>query len=127
MQVIRHVSDCLLELACPSAFDFHSNNLVVTLATPDFSMPYIVSALTGSVIAVFSGLYFTILTERRRILAIRTLDSPARKKRVIKLAVVALVFAVLVPVMDDDWRDWIVRSLRGLGVPQESLESIGLV
>ena len=86
------------------------------MATPDFSMPYIVCALSSSLLAVYAGLVITTITERRRALAARALSKAGRRAKVIKLAAVGVVFVVLVPYLDPEWRDWLEEQLNGLGI-----------
>lgn len=121
------VAESLATLTCRAAHDSHTANVVTTLATPDFSMPYVVCSLTSSLIAIFSGLFFTLLTERRRTVAMRQLQRARSKWTRLKPVIILVLFAVLVPYMDPEWRDWVVAQLQGVGVSQQLLQTLGLV
>jgi GPI-anchor transamidase subunit T len=49
-----------------AAYRHYTEPLLVTLPTPDFSMPYNVITLTGTVLAIFFGAIFNSLLRRRR-------------------------------------------------------------
>lgn len=121
------MAEWLATIACRAEHDFHTSNVVTTLATPDFSMPYVVCSLTSSLLAIFSGLFFTLLTERRRAVALRHLLQRRSKWARLKPIVILLLFAVLVPYMDPEWRDWVVAQLKGMGASQHLLQHVGLV
>lgn len=113
---VAEVQKWLAQLACRGATDIHTNSVVVTLATPDFSMPYIVCALSSSLLAVYAGLMITTLTARPRWIAARALSKAGRRARLLKLVAVVAVFAVLVPYLDPEWRDWLEAQLVQMGV-----------
>lgn len=46
------------------SWNFYTPNLIVSLPTPDFSMPYNVITLSSTVIALFFGSYYNILTRK---------------------------------------------------------------
>lgn len=121
------VAEWLATLACRDVHDMHTANIVTTLATPDFSMPYVVCSLTSSLVAIFAGLFFTLLTERRRSVALRQLRRSSSKMTKLKPLIILALFLVLVPYMDTEWRDWVVAQLQGAGVSWGVLEAIGLV
>eukprot|EP00892_Ulva_mutabilis_P008756 jgi/Ulvmu1/6252/UM028_0110.1 len=121
------VAEWLATLACRAVHDAHTANIVTTLATPDFSMPYVVCSLTSSLLAIFSGLFFTLLTERRRVVALRQLRRANSKLTRLKPLIILALFVVLVPYMDTEWRDWLVVQLQGVGVSQGALQAVGLV
>lgn len=106
----------LAELGCRGGHDLHTNSVVVSLATPDFSMPYIVCALSSSLLAIYAGLVISALTERRRSTAHRLLSKRGKHARSVKLVLVIMAFLVLVPYLDSDWRDWLEEQLAPLGV-----------
>jgi len=56
----------LFELNTDEEFQIYTENLLVSLPTPDFSMPYNVITLTGTVIALFFGSIFNTLIRRIR-------------------------------------------------------------
>lgn len=121
------VAEWLATMTCRAVHDTHTANVVTTLATPDFSMPYVVCSLTSSLLAIFSGLLFTLLTERRRTVALRQLQRAKSKWTRLKPLIILLLFAVLVPYMDPEWRDWLVSQLEGVGASQQLLQALGLV
>lgn len=121
------VVEWLATMSCRAVHDTHTANVVTTLATPDFSMPYVVCSLTSSLLAIFSGLFFTLLTERRRTVALRQLQRAKSKWTRLKPLIILLLFLVLVPYMDPEWRDWLVSQLEGVGVGQQLLQTLGLV
>jgi hypothetical protein len=100
-------SSWLSELACRSTHEQFTNSIVVSVATPDFSMPYIVCALTSSLLAVFAGMVITTLVERRRMQAFWVLSKSGKRKRQIGVAIVLVTFLALVPYLDTEWRDWL--------------------
>jgi Gpi16 subunit, GPI transamidase component len=106
----------LAELACRGTHERHASTVVVSMATPDFSMPYIVCALSSSLLAVYAGLVITTMTERRRHLAVRALSKAGRRAKAFKLIVVVVVFLALVPYLDTEWRDWLEAQLKAFGV-----------
>jgi hypothetical protein len=112
----RSGSRWLAELGCRGASNLHTNSVVVTLATPDFSMPYIVCALSSSLLAIYAGLVITALTERRRSTAQRLLSKRGKHARTVKLVLVIMAFLVLVPYLDSEWRDWLEEQLAALGL-----------
>ena len=105
----------LAMLTCRGVTDIHTNSVVVTLATPDFSMPYIVCALSSSLLAIYAGLMITTITARPRWIAARALSKAGRRAKLLKLVSVAGIFVVLVPYLDPEWRDWLDAHLQQLG------------
>jgi hypothetical protein len=79
-------------------------------------MPYIVCALSSSLLAVFAGMVITTLVERRRVVALRMLSSSGRRKRHIKIAAVLTTFLALVPYLDTEWRDWLFDRAEEFGL-----------
>lgn len=106
----------LAELGCRSAHEQYTNSVVVSAATPDFSMPYIVCALSSSLLAVYAGLVVSALVRRPRAAAAQLLSQSGKWKRKVKVAVVLAAFAVLVPYLDTEWRDWLEARAADLGI-----------
>ena len=110
----------LAELACRGTHEVFSNSVVVSVATPDFSMPYIVCSLSSSLIAIYAGLVVAALTERRRAAAIWALSPKGKRARVVKLVVVFVAFLCLAVYLDTEWQDWVVETLERQGVDARS-------
>ena len=106
----------LVGLACQDMHVLHTTGSVVTVAQPDFSMPYIVCALTSSVLAIFSGVLFTRLVERPQQAALRQLKSGNSLKAKLRPFAIILACVILVPYMDPEWRDWVVAHMESWGL-----------
>lgn len=57
----------------------------------------------------------------------RQLQRARSKWTRLKPVIILVLFAVLVPYMDPEWRDWVVAQLQGVGVSQQLLQTLGLV
>ena len=112
----RDAREWLIELGCRSASELYTNSVVVSAATPDFSMPYIVCALSSSLLAVYAGLVLSALVRRPRVAAAQLLSPSGKWKRKVKVAVVLVAFLALVPYLDTEWRDWLESRAADLGV-----------
>jgi Gpi16 subunit, GPI transamidase component len=106
----------LAGLACQDMHVLHTTASVVTVAQPDFSMPYIVCALSSSVLAIFSGVLFTRLVERPQQSALRQLKSGNSLKAKLRPVIIIVACVILVPYMDPEWRDWVVAHLESAGI-----------
>ena len=111
----------LAELACRGTQEGFSNSVVVSVATPDFSMPYVVCSLSSSLIAIYAGLVVAAITERRRAAALWALSSKGKRARALKLVVVFIVFLCLAVYLDTEWQDWGVEQLATQGVDAKGL------
>jgi H+/Cl- antiporter ClcA len=106
----------LAELACQDMHVLHTAASVVTVAQPDFSMPYIVCALSSSVLAIFSGVLFTRLVQRPQEFALRQLKHGNSLRAKLRPVIIIVVCVLLVPYMDPEWRDWVVAKLEASGI-----------
>jgi Gpi16 subunit, GPI transamidase component len=106
----------LAALACQDMHVLHTAAAVATVAQPDFSMPYIVCALSSSVFAVFSGVFFTRLVERPQEAALRHLRARGSLRSRLRPVLIITASLLLIPYMDPEWRDYIASHLSALGV-----------
>lgn len=106
----------LAGLACQDMHVLHTTASIVTVAQPDFSMPYIVCALSSSVLAIFSGVFFTRLVERPQQTALRQLKSGNSLTSKLRPLLIMGACIILVPYMDPEWRDWVASQLEKVGV-----------
>lgn len=116
-----HARRWLAQLACRAPHEIFTNNVVVSVATPDFSMPYIVCSLSSSVLAIYAGLVVAAITKRRRAAALWALSRRGRRTRAVKLVVVVVVFVCLALYLDSEWRDWVVDQLDAQGIDAKAL------
>ena len=100
----------------------YSPDLLVPLAVPDFSMPYNVICITSTVLAVFVGTTLNALLRRTGHGAAAGAGgvntSAQRRRKVIKMAVVLVVFAGLAVYLDPDHRAQAEKLIKQLMLPQ---------
>lgn len=104
----------------------YSDGLLVTLASPDFSMPYNVICLTSTVLAVFLGATANTLIKRTRTKPDKLGAARARKTKILQAVALVVVFAGLAVYLDEGVREQLqpvlscLRTAFGLQVQAES-------
>lgn len=102
------------------ALQVYSPGLVVPLAVPDFSMPYNVICLTSTVLAVFVGGVLNALLWRpgkeEREAADADKVQQRRRKKVVRLAALVLLFGGVAVYWDPELQAEILAQLTALGV-----------
>jgi phosphatidylinositol glycan class T len=99
----------------------YSPSLVVTLAVPDFSMPYNVICLTSTVLAVFLGAVVGALLLRpaeleKQAHASVAACAAARKRKRVKVVLLLVVFGGLGLYLDPSLQEAVVEQLQSLGL-----------
>lgn len=111
----------LITLLCdlaPVQFTPHS---VVSLATPDFSMPYNVCCLSSTLLAIFFGAMLNLLISRPRIAALQARSKSARRRKILFIIFMLVAFMFLAVFLDADLHNWVVGHLQQYGYPHDSL------
>lgn len=108
------------------ALQLYSPGLLVSLAVPDFSMPYNVITLTSTVLAVFLGATVNALLMRpgeaeRQACAGAVERAAAARQRRVKLAAVLVVFGALGVWLDPALQEAISDAARSMGLLPQPL------
>lgn len=98
-------------LVCrPSSVQYTNSNLV-SMATPDFSMPYNVCCLTSTLLAIFSVVVINLLTRRPRLDALAKADKSAKRRKRASQLLLIVVFCFAAVYMDDDLNTWVKQQM----------------
>lgn len=91
--------------------EVYTEGNLVTLAPPDFSMPYNVICFTSTVLAVFFGTCLNLLLSRLEDDTIKQRDKQARVKKIVKVVGVMILFMALALYIDPGMREEILGPI----------------
>ena len=110
-----------MHMLCGATSAQYTAHSVVSIATPDFSMPYNVCCLSSTLLAVFFGGMLNILTARPRVNAVQAMKKGAKMQKAGRVVVLLCLFSFLAVYLDPELQGWVVAHLQKYGYQHDSL------